>query len=97
MVTKPAAVRQRIRAVGRDIYGSEPVTRDVLILADEVTRGDSGGPFVTGEGEVAGVVFAAAVSERNTGYALTVNAVRETVVDGIRRDRAVGTGACRFD
>jgi S1-C subfamily serine protease len=97
MVTKPAAVRQRIRAVGRDIYGAEPVTRDVLILADEVTRGDSGGPFVTGQGKVAGVVFAAAVSERNTGYALTVSAVREMVVDGIRRDRPVGTGACRFD
>jgi S1-C subfamily serine protease len=97
LVTKPAAVRQRIRAVGRDIYGAEPVTRDVLILADEVTRGDSGGPFVTGDGEVAGVVFAAAVSERNTGYALTVNAVLDTVVEGIRRDTPVGTGACRFD
>lgn len=97
LVTKPAAVRQRIRAVGRDIYGVEPVTRDVLILADEVTRGDSGGPFVTGDGRVAGVVFAAAVSERNTGYALTVNSVRERVVEGIRRDRPVGTGACRFD
>jgi S1-C subfamily serine protease len=97
LVWKPAAVRQRIRAVGRDIYGVGSVTRDVLILKDEVTRGDSGGPFVTADGEVAGVVFAAAVSERNTGYALTAGSVREAVADGVRRDAPVGTGACRFD
>jgi hypothetical protein len=96
LTTKPAAVRQRIRAVGRDIYGGGSVTRDVLILADEVTRGDSGGPFVTEEGEVGGVVFAAAVSEPNTGYALTARSVREVVAAGIRRDTATGTGACRF-
>jgi S1-C subfamily serine protease len=97
LVPKPAAVQQRIRAVGRDIYGVGSVTRDVLILKDEVTRGDSGGPFVTADGEVAGVVFAAAVSERNTGYALTAGSVREVVADGVRRDEPVGTGACRFD
>jgi S1-C subfamily serine protease len=97
LVPKPAAVRQRIRAVGRDIYGVGSVTRDVLILRDEVTRGDSGGPFVTADGEVAGVVFAAAVSERNTGYALTAGSVREVVADGVRRDEPVGTGACRFE
>jgi S1-C subfamily serine protease len=97
LTTKPAAVRQRIRATGRDIYGVETVTRDVLILADEVSRGDSGGPFVTGEGEVAGVVFAAAVSEPNTGYALTAGSVREAVAEGVRRNEPVGTGTCRFD
>jgi S1-C subfamily serine protease len=97
LTTKPAAVRQRIRATGRDIYGVDTVTRDVLILADEVSRGDSGGPFVTGDGEVAGVVFAAAVSERNTGYALTAGSVREAVADGVRRNEPVSTGICRFD
>ena len=97
LTTKPAAVRRRIRAVGRDIYGAESVTRDVLILADDVKRGDSGGPFVTGDGEVAGVVFAAAVSERNTGYALTTDAVRDDVESAVDRGAPVGTGACRFN
>lgn len=96
LTTKPAAVRRRIRAVGRDIYGNRSVTRDVLILADEVTRGDSGGPFVTGDGEVAGVVFAAAVSEANTGYALTAESVRGAVADAVREDEPVSTGTCRF-
>ena len=97
MVTKPAAVRRRIRAVGRDIYGTDPVTRDVLILADDVKRGDSGGPFVTGDGEVAGVVFAAAVSEPNTGYALTTESVRGQVDGALGSDAPVATGACRFN
>lgn len=97
LTTKPAAVRRRIRAVGRDIYGAESVTRDVLILADEVKRGDSGGPFVTGDGEVAGVVFAAAVSERNTGYALTADSVRDEVDTALDGGAPVGTGACRFN
>lgn len=97
LTTKPAAVRRRISAVGRDIYGDQSVTRDVLILADEVKRGDSGGPFVTGDGEVAGVVFAAAVSERNTGYALTADAVRGPVAGAAKQQSPVATGSCRFD
>lgn len=96
LVAKPAAVRRRVSAVGRDIYGVDTVTREVLILADDVRRGDSGGPFVTGDGAVAGVVFAAAVAEPNTGYALTAESVRDTVADSIARNDRTGTGACRF-
>jgi len=93
---KPAAVRRRVRAVGRDIYGEQTVTRDVLILNDDVTRGDSGGPFVTADGEVAGLVFAAAVSEANTGYALSAESIRDSVAEAAARDTPVDTGACRF-
>lgn len=93
---KPAAVRRRVQAVGRDIYGRETVTRDVLILADEVKRGDSGGPFVTEDGVVAGVVFAAAVTESSTGYALAADTIRDVVADGAGNTTAVDTGACRF-
>ncbi|CAN5799810.1 acid resistance serine protease MarP [soil metagenome] len=96
LTVKPAAVRRRVQAVGRDIYGRETVTRDVLILADEVKRGDSGGPFVTGDGEVAGVVFAAAVSESSTGYALAADSVRDVVADGVASPVPVDTGVCRF-
>jgi hypothetical protein len=97
LTVKPAAVRRRVQAVGRDIYGRDAVTRDVLILADEVKRGDSGGPFVTPDGEVAGVVFAAAVAESNTGYALAADSVRDVVAEGAGRTRAAHTGSCRFD
>ena len=67
------------------------------ILGGEVKRGDSGGPLVAGEGQVAGVVFAAAVSERNTGYALTADSVRDAVQPATGTSSPVATGSCRFE
>jgi S1-C subfamily serine protease len=96
MEVKPAAVRSRSQAVGRDIYGRGSVTREVLTVSADVQRGDSGGPFVTRNGRVAGVVFAAAAAEPGTGYALTSESVRDDVTRAIGRNEPVGTGACRF-
>ena len=96
MQVKPAAVRARSQAVGRDIYGSGSVTREVLTLSSPVERGDSGGPFVTSNGRVGGVVFAAAAAEPGTGYALTAESVRRPIAAAIARDSEVGTKACRF-
>ena len=96
MDVKPAAVRGRSDAVGRDIYGRDSVTRKVLTLSADVERGDSGGPFVTSDGEVGGVVFAAAASEPGTGYALTAESVKDVIAAAIARNEPVGTRACRF-
>jgi S1-C subfamily serine protease len=96
MEVKPAAVRARSEAVGRDIYGRGAVTRDVLTLSANVQRGDSGGPFVTSDGRVGGVVFAAAAAEPGTGYALTAESVKGAVASAISRNESTGTKACRF-
>jgi S1-C subfamily serine protease len=72
------------------------VARDVLTLSAAVQRGDSGGPFVTADGLVGGVVFAAAAGEPGVGYALTGEGVRAAVDGAIARNAAVGTGECRF-
>lgn len=96
MEVKPAAVRSRSAAVGRDIYGRGSVEREILTLSADVQRGDSGGPFVTRGGGVGGVVFAAAAAEPGTGYALTAESVREDVERAIERNEPVGTGNCRF-
>lgn len=93
---RPAAVRSRGEALGRDIYGRGVVARDVLTLSAAVQRGDSGGPFVTADGLVGGVVFAAAAAEPGVGYALTGEGVRAAVDGAIARNAAVGTGECRF-
>lgn len=93
---EPAVVRERRQALGRDIYGGEGVSREVLILSARVRRGDSGGPFVTSEGQVGGVVFAAAPQDPGTGYALTVDQVRPDVQSAISRNQPADTGACRF-
>ena len=96
MVVEPATVRARVDALGRDVYGDASVRREVLVLAVAVERGDSGGPFVTEDGQVGGVVFAGAADGSPTGYALTAEQVRPVVEDAIARDAPVGTGACRF-
>lgn len=96
LVVKPATVRDRQAAIGRDIYGRGAVEREVLTLAAEVVRGDSGGPFVTDQGTVGGVVFAAAPGEPGTGYALTAERVRPDVEAAIGRNTGVDTGPCRY-
>ena len=95
MVVRPATARGRLDAIGRDIYGNGRVRREVLALSASVEQGDSGGPYVTREGIVAGVVFAADPSG-DTGYALTADEVRPVVEAAIARNEQVGAGACRF-
>jgi S1-C subfamily serine protease len=96
LVVEPATVRARIDALGRDVYGDASVRREVLVLAVAIERGDSGGPFVTADGRVGGVVFAGDPDGSPTGYALTTDQVRPVVQDAIARDTSVDTGSCRF-
>ncbi|HZB03834.1 MAG TPA: MarP family serine protease [Actinomycetota bacterium] len=91
---EPAAVLQTIAAVGRDIYGRDVVRRDVYELQTDVHPGNSGGPFVTTGGDVAGVVFAAATADEGIGYALTAAEVEPRIDDAQARSSPVGTGPC---
>jgi S1-C subfamily serine protease len=90
----PAAIQDEYDARGLDIYGRSSVTRSVYELRAPVRQGDSGGPFVLSNGDVAGVVFAASTSNANTGYALTGAEVADEVQDGIRSTGPVSTGSC---
>ena len=90
----PAAVTAALRATGRDIYGEDRVDRDVLELRAQIDRGDSGGPFMLGDGTIAGLVFAEARSDPNVGYALTPTSVATRIAPAMGRTDAVPTGAC---
>lgn len=95
LVTHAAAVAAYYDdANGRDIYGRTEVSRDVYAIRSPVRQGDSGGPFVTFEGKVAAVVFAASTTDGDTGYALTGNEVADDIERGRTRTEAVGTGGC---
>lgn len=96
LVVRAATVQSRIEAVGRDIMGAGRVTRDVLVLAAPVEQGDSGGPFVTADGRVGGVVFAGEPGGGDTGYALAAEQVRPGIEEAIARGQEVGVGSCRF-
>lgn len=87
-------VRQEQRLRSPDIYGEGTVIREVLSLRALVRPGNSGGPVVNTDGQVVGVVFAASVTDAQTGYALTADQVAETASIGTTATAAVDTGAC---
>lgn len=90
----PAAVRARLEAVGRDIYGRGRVRREVYELQAAVRPGNSGGPFVDEDGTVLGVVFAASTTDPGIGYALASTEVDPLVDRAEGRTASVPTGPC---
>ncbi|MFC5908227.1 MarP family serine protease [Streptacidiphilus monticola] len=89
-----ARIRGRIRASGPDIYHRSTVTRDVYSIRSTVRQGNSGGPLLTPDGEVYGVVFAKSLDDAQTGYALTVDEVRSDAEQGATASQRVGDQSC---
>lgn len=89
-----ARIRGRIQANGPDIYHRGTVARDVYSLYATVRQGNSGGPLLTPQGEVYGVVFAKSLDDAQTGYALTADEVRQDVVKGRKVTRPVDSEGC---
>jgi S1-C subfamily serine protease len=89
-----ARVRDVSRITGPDIYDSGDVTREIYTIRALVRSGNSGGPLVTPQGAVVGVIFAAAADDPNTGFAVTTAEAAGTAQLGIERTRGVKTGEC---
>ena len=87
-------VRDEQRLRSPDIYGDGAVIREVYSLRALVRPGNSGGPIVSSAGEVVGVVFAASVTDEDTGYALTAAQVAQAAALGVTSEDAVSTGDC---
>jgi S1-C subfamily serine protease len=90
----PARIRQEITAQGQDIYQQQSVTRDIFSIYAQVLQGNSGGPLLTPQGKVYGVVFAKSLDDAETGYALTANQVSQDAQQGANALAAVGTQGC---
>jgi S1-C subfamily serine protease len=91
---RAARVRSVENARGPDIYQNREVTRQIYALYAVVQPGNSGGPLLTRGGKVAGVVFAAAVDNAHTGYALTASEVAPDATKGATATTAVPTLGC---
>lgn len=89
-----ARVRDRAVVAGPDFRDERTVRREVYVLRAEVRPGNSGGPLLDTDGEVLGVVFASAVDDPETGYALTAAAVAEAAAAGATASGEVSTGDC---
>ncbi|MEV4046031.1 MarP family serine protease [Streptomyces sp. NPDC049744] len=89
---RAATVADRVRATGQDIYNDENVTREIYAIRSTVRPGNSGGPLLTTDGRVYGVVFARSTSDAETGYVLTAAEVAPEARAAADATRAVDTG-----
>ncbi len=90
----PARIGDDQLAQAPDIYQSREVTRQIYSIRADVEPGNSGGPLLAPSGRVDGVVFAAAVGVKDTGYALTAAEVEGDAHAAAAAMRPVSTQAC---
>lgn len=91
---EPGRIRSEQRLRSPNIYGNGTVIREVFSVRGLVRPGNSGGPIVNSAGDVVGVVFAASVTDKDTGYALTADQVAESAFIGLQNTEEVSTGDC---
>ncbi|MFC8247092.1 MarP family serine protease [Streptomyces chartreusis] len=87
-----ATVANRVRATGQNIYNDDTVTREIYSIRSTVRPGNSGGPLLTTDGKVFGVVFARSTSDDETGYVLTAAEVASDARRAANATQPVGTG-----
>lgn len=93
--TGNARIRSRSNLLGLDIYSRSEVLREVIAFRGEVQPGNSGGPLLSVDGEVVGLVFAASLTDPDTGYALAQPELAEALQVAVAENvSAVPTGAC---
>jgi S1-C subfamily serine protease len=93
-VAVAARIRTRQFAKGPDIYHAGQVKREIYAIRGIVEPGNSGGPLLASDGTVYGVIFAAALTDKETGYALTASEVAPDASAGINASTSVSTQAC---
>ncbi|MFE9120949.1 MarP family serine protease [Streptomyces sp. NPDC007172] len=91
---RSARIRGRISAKGPDIYHRGTVRRDVYSLFTTVRPGNSGGPLLTPQGKVYGVVFAKSLDDPDTGYALTADEIQPDIQQGRTASQQVDSQQC---
>lgn len=83
---------ETITAQSQDAYGRGPIERRITQLRGQVTRGNSGGPLVDGEGRVLTTIFAATTGGGGAaGYGVPDDIVAEALEEAAG---PVGTGPC---
>lgn len=89
-----ARVREVITARGEDIYGKRPSVRRVYSLYATVQPGNSGGPLLSADGHVVGIIFAKSLDDDSTGYALTLQESEPVLAKGRAATDPVPVGGC---
>ena len=69
-------------------------TRDIMTLATDVDHGNSGGPVLTADGAVGGVVFAKSESVDDVGFAVPLTALEPLAGAAAGLSEPVDSGSC---
>ena len=77
-----------------DIYSDRSEPREIYTLEALVRPGNSGGPVLTGDGVVVGIVFARGQNDDTRGYAATNAELVEVVAAAPGLVEAVSSGSC---
>jgi S1-C subfamily serine protease len=80
--------------VGTDIYGNPGTPRRVLLIAGANAPGNSGGPFLTTRGEVAGLMSAQRAKDNPSAFALAPAQYSPITAAAASSRSPVGTGPC---
>ena len=91
---RAARIRQVQSLRSPDIYNRDQVVREAFSIRSLIRSGNSGGPLISDQGDVYGVIFAASVSDQSTGYAVTASQVALNAEAGRRAGTPVDTGGC---
>jgi S1-C subfamily serine protease len=94
MTVSTAVIAANFPANGKDIDGQKDVVREVIVFGGNVSAGNSGGPLLSTDGQVFGVIFAADAIHANTGYALAPSEVASLISSSSQRVDSVDTGKC---
>ncbi|PTT66356.1 trypsin-like serine protease, partial [Arthrobacter sp. HMWF013] len=92
--SKPATVQDIASVLVPDIYGNNPSPEEIYRLAGDVQPGNSGGPLLTTDGLVAGVIFAKATSDAEMGFAITMDDLYPVASQAAGMSAPVSSGQC---
>lgn len=91
---QPGGILQEFRAEGSDIYNKNTTVRNVYQVQADIRPGNSGGPLLTLNGQVAGVVFSRSTTNNNVGYALVSTGVYKRVQQALSNPVPTSTQGC---
>jgi S1-C subfamily serine protease len=92
--SRPATIQDITTVLVPDIYGSNPSPEEIYRLAGNVQPGNSGGPLLTTDGQVAGVIFAKATSDAEMGFAITMDDLNPVASEAASLTAPVSSGQC---
>lgn len=91
---RAARIRQEITLQSPDIYGYGQLERETYSIRGLVRSGNSGGPLISPAGKVLGIIFAASLTDKMTGYAITDSQAADALAAGRTARVEVSTGGC---